>query len=394
MNKEHWIFKASELLDCNLTEFGYFKVVDNFNTQNAFEGYLCHKSDFRYGSMVIFAVNDRETEPQVVFCTPKLHYPFGRLKDEGRRYHWPSEVSKLLITEKLDGTSVNSWSYNDADGNRFTTFKTRLQPVLKVSKYGDFFGLWSEILISFPELKKIPCVQSGDYSLSFELYGSRNHHLIKYDVPLCTKLLFGINQKNHKIEPSIFFKRYVPDEVILSPTSTLIGNLNSEKLTDIYTKTRDEQEKNLVRISDEEIIGHEGSVFYVFDRNEDAWRMYKNKSKSIEQLHWTSDNIPEEVIFATAQNALEDGQLNLDYLMRLLSEEFTSKILDKNKEHIVVLFDVFKERIEFQNKVLSFAQEYVGDEDKRSILRWISQYFSKNEMAKVYGVLCNHGYLV
>ncbi len=66
-----------------------FEDRDPFNPQNIVSGYLSHQADHRYGALVILQVNGQDAE-QVVYATPKLHYPFANdVQQNTRRYHWP-----------------------------------------------------------------------------------------------------------------------------------------------------------------------------------------------------------------------------------------------------------------------------------------------------------------
>ncbi len=49
-----------------------FDVGDPFNDDLRLRGFLCRKSDHRYGALVITYVDDAET-PQLILATPKLH---------------------------------------------------------------------------------------------------------------------------------------------------------------------------------------------------------------------------------------------------------------------------------------------------------------------------------
>ena len=73
MNNTH-LQTASELLNVKSSTLTAFNVIDIFNNNNKIEGYICHNSDHRYGALVIFSVNDVEMPPQLIYCTPKLHY--------------------------------------------------------------------------------------------------------------------------------------------------------------------------------------------------------------------------------------------------------------------------------------------------------------------------------
>lgn len=96
----------------------------------------------------------------------------------------------MHVYEKLDGTNVLAYHFEDADGQQRLTYKLRLSPVLRNSKWGPFLEYWREILARHPALPER--ITANFCHVSFELYGARNAHLISYDGPLAVAALFGI----------------------------------------------------------------------------------------------------------------------------------------------------------------------------------------------------------
>jgi hypothetical protein len=90
-------------------------VTDPFNDEVRLEGFLCHRPDHRYGGLALLRVDGRPA-PQRIFATPKLHYPFGK----GGRFFFPP-IQTAHLYEKLDGTKVLAYRYEDADGRRRLT---------------------------------------------------------------------------------------------------------------------------------------------------------------------------------------------------------------------------------------------------------------------------------
>lgn len=104
------ITRAGELLDVKEDELISFSTTDSFNNDNLLEGFICRKSDHRYGALVIFKINDAETE-QIIWATPKLHYPF----DKAGVYQWPN-VYQSEFYEKLDGCLNENIQLETEDG--------------------------------------------------------------------------------------------------------------------------------------------------------------------------------------------------------------------------------------------------------------------------------------
>lgn len=123
-----------------------FDVTDPFNDGIRLEGFLCQRPDHRYGALALLRVDGRAV-PQTIFATPKLRYPFGR---DGRFFFPP--IQRAHLYEKLDGTNVLAYRYEDAVGERRVTYKLRLSAVLRNSKWGPFLDYWREILTRHPDL--------------------------------------------------------------------------------------------------------------------------------------------------------------------------------------------------------------------------------------------------
>lgn len=94
-----------------------FDVTDPFNDGIRLEGFLCQRPDHRYGALALLRVDGRAA-PQRIFATPKLRYPFGR---DGRFYFPP--IQRAHLYEKLDGTNVLAYRYEDAIGERRVTYR-------------------------------------------------------------------------------------------------------------------------------------------------------------------------------------------------------------------------------------------------------------------------------
>jgi len=77
-----------------------FAVADPFHDGLPLEGFLCQKTDHRYGAIVITRVGE-EPCPQLIHATPKLRYPF----DRDGRFRFPP-ITRAHVYEKLDGTNV------------------------------------------------------------------------------------------------------------------------------------------------------------------------------------------------------------------------------------------------------------------------------------------------
>ena len=144
------IDQAVEMLGVQPGLLQPFAVADPFHDGLPLEGFLCHKTDHRYGAVVITRVGEAAC-PQVIHATPKLRYPF----DRDGRFRFPP-IARAHVYEKLDGTNVLAYRYRDAAGAVRTTFKLRLHPVLRNGTFGGFLDMWRELLERHPEAAALP----------------------------------------------------------------------------------------------------------------------------------------------------------------------------------------------------------------------------------------------
>ncbi|HIJ41609.1 MAG TPA: hypothetical protein HPP90_11125 [Deltaproteobacteria bacterium] len=176
--------KAMALLQIEEKWLEPFDVIEPFSKLRL-AGCLSLKPDYRYGALALLKVEGREA-PQRILATPKLRYPF----DRAGAFHFPS-VKKIDIYEKIDGTNVFEYRFKDGENMAYVTYKLRLHPVLRNGKWGNFLDMWKEMLERYPQIPELPVINGC--SLSFELFGSRNAHLMLYDTPLDCALLFGVD---------------------------------------------------------------------------------------------------------------------------------------------------------------------------------------------------------
>lgn len=360
----------------------HFYESDPFNEGNRIEGYLCRQGDHRYGALLICRVNGHAVEPQTVWATPKLRYPFGRTEDGAERhYHWPKFV-KVEVYEKIDGTNVLQYAYKDVDCNWFVTYKTRLTPVLRAGRFGDFVTLWRDALPFHPEIVQRP---SRDITHSYELYGARNHVLVRYEVPIAIRHLFDVDQRGPDVYP--------PNDVEPVATAT-----SSDDLVSLYEAMRDRAQAENTKVNagndDEYIEGSEGYVFYVLT-TDGRWEMFKAKPEMVEASHWATGGIPKSIIMPTVWNSLETSDvLSMETVCEMLREEFSVSQVEKSKARVDKCIGVVSERLELQSAVRNAYQksglDYAHD-GKVAVMRYLSQHIDRAKMKQAFGCLVDLG---
>ena len=359
-----------------------FDAADPFNDEIRLEGFLCQRPDHRYGALALLRVDGRPA-PQRLFATPKLHYPFGK---DGRFFFPPVQTAHLY--EKLDGTNVLAYRYADADGKWRLTYKLRLSPVLRNSKWGPFLDYWRELLARHPELPGL--VGASGCHLSFEMYGARNAHLIAYQEPLAAALLFGVRPADAAVVgPFQLEPRGVP-------VAPLLGELRAgEDPVARFQALRGELERRNRPAADDRLSGTEGAVWYVTEPSGRV-TLWKCKPESVEAIHWAV-GVNKAAVIATCWNALETADtLTYETLLPLLLEEYQPDDLEKFRANIddairqVNAEQAFRERVRAAYETVR-AQGLSITRDKAAVMRQLAGKFPRDQMGQVFAAIVRLG---
>jgi len=369
--------QAVELLNVPEKWLQPFEVVDPFSGLEL-SGFLSLKPDSRYGALALLEVAGRPV-PQQILATPKLHYPFNK-KGE---FNFPA-IHHIDIYEKLDGTNVLAYRFMDANGEWHTTYKLRLYPVLRNGRWGNFLDMWKEVLERYPSISELP--EINQCSLSFELYGSRNPHLIAYKIPLDCALLFGIDPLGNCTPPSGLDASGIP-------TPRNFGNLSPHNNpVEEYQRIREQLEKEVQTLEGGTLSGSEGTVWYVTTASDEVI-LFKCKPESVEAIHWKG-GISKEAVIATCWNLLEtEDEIQYPSLERLLLEEYLQDDIDRFREHIDRCIVGVMADLDFRKRVLD-AYKATGvkiSDDKAAVMRALSHQFPRGDMKRVYHEIVTFG---
>jgi len=373
-NDAQFLATATQLIGFEAKWLQAFDVEDPFNDNLRLRGFLSQKPDHRYGALVLTHVDEAEA-PQLILATPKLHYPFGK---DGK-FHFPP-IKKIYLYEKLDGTNVLAYRYRDGAGNRHLTYKLRLAPALRNSRWGPFLDMWRELLRQHPAIPQL--VEINDCHISFEMYGSRNTHLMVYDVDLAVAALFGI-RRDGSVAPLSQLN------LLDVPSALLAGELAAgEDPVAKYAEIREQMEKRNQRTEDEKLKGIEGTVWYV-EAPDERVTMWKCKPESVEEIHWAV-GINKKAVIATCWNFLETSDdLNYNTLLPLLLEDYQEREIENFRAHIESCIKQVRYEFEFKERVLA-EYDKLGKsihDNKGEVMRALSQHFQRSEMKKVYTMI-------
>ena len=354
-----------------------FDVADPFNDNLPLRGFLSQRPDHRYGGLAITHVGG-VPQAQFIPATPKLHYPFGR---DGS-FHFP-RIKRVHLYEKLDGTNVLAYRYTDAEGKPRMTFKLRLSAVLRNSRFGPFLDMWREIMARHPNISKL--AETNGCSISFEMYGKRNAHLILYENDLDAAVLFGVDAKSAIVAPCKL-------DLLGVPAAPLVCELSEgDDPVAKYAQVRAEMEQRNRPADDEKLTGVEGMVWY-FEDPAGLLSMWKCKPESVEEIHWAV-GINKKAVTATCWNFLETSDtLTYESLQPLLLEEYTPEDIEKFHGNIEQSIAAVKLEFEFREFVLAkydalAARGMSIHTDKGAVMRELSKQFERSEMKKVFSAI-------
>ena len=353
-----------------------FNEIDVYNPNNRVEGYINKRQGGLYGALWITHVNGKEVS-QLIYSAPKQHYPF----DKENKWEFP-EYDTIIAFEKVDGTAIISYTYTDAEGNVFLTYKTRLRPFLGSGKYGNFFALWNEILKRYPINEQ--CFERS-FNFVFELYGKRNKILVDYDELLDVKYIFSIRTIDGTIaSPGRYSLYYIP---------TVSQEKDIYKITpELYKQIQDELEKGLSIDEENKVIkGKEGYVLYFFKNG--SCKQIKVKPPSILKYHWSGDAIAYESVYTTVINAFENWDNPVyENVVELLKEEFQEDKIEKSRVRIErALGKVFFEKKSCY-EILEFYKSLGVSilQDKGTVMRALAKKFPKQVCCLAYPIVVNY----
>lgn len=359
-----------------------FACADPFNPQNNVEG-IIYVDEKRYGDLWIQKVNGEICE-QYIHVTPKFLYP-GDVESPRyvKRGCFP-KFKKIRIYDKLDGTNICMFRYHDSNHNLFTSYKTRLVPFLKKSAMGDWITMWNKMMSLYPsELKKL--IDNTEYNFGFEMYGSYNQVLIKYDVTLDNRLLYAIKRDDGMIIDPFGFP-YPKPSMLLEFDSTQ----NPDDIYEEFRRNLEEKFKQGTQV--------EGCVMYIHC-TDDTMKVWKCKPDSVLELQVESSQkfVSYSNAYTTAINAAENiEEFSFEHLLRetidLLKEEYEDFFIELSMDQIKKAVANASDYITLKNSAIE-SYKSIGIQWKNeksqigTIMREIMKAFPKNRSADVFNII-------
>lgn len=376
------------------SDWNYFIEADPFNEENTVEGYICFARSNNYGALNITKVNGYDTpENGIILCTPKIGYPFDYQDGETElevSFNNINKVVRMERYEKLDGTNIFAFGYQNHLGEKFVSYKTRMRPfIAKNSEFGNFYDMWTDMLEKYNYDNLIErTIWDNHLTLSFELWGARNPHLIKYETPaLDATLLFARDENGNIIPPSVVHKK-VPS--FNWPSAFKSGVLTNNYQAG-YKNVQNEIESELRDLGNDEYAGQEGEVWYVLTLD-GMWTQYKLKPATIEKIHWASGSLNKNIIVASCYKAYESasGKPEVVDVVNILLEDFNAADVDKVYYRIEAYLKEVHGKMVFRAEVKREYEQLAPlniTDNKTDVMRALSKTFPKHMMNKVYSVV-------
>ncbi len=353
-----------------------------------FGGYVCRQESEKLGALALTMVDGQE-RLEFIYAMPKIHYPYQQDRHGQTQLviPVPQNVTDARFTIKLDGTAIIWYALSDAAGNvREVIPRTRLQPVLTPSRWGDWNQLLAEALPDRSGLER--AVREQGVVLTCELWGARNPHLVKYDVPLKLTLHTAIRHKkmvSHRRLVDIA-QRYGFELV----ESIEVARPDAESLAAAYRRWQQTMEARN-KSAGEGVFVAEGAIL-VLSTAETA-TYFKCKPPSIEEIHWAvGQNLSRELVQQTLHKMLENGYDfdagRVEDVMTELEADFQPQQIEGAADLIRRVWQDF--RIELQRRAWLRGLVDASGLDPRDLpnmMRYLSQHYPKKEMSWVYATV-------
>ena len=353
-----------------------------------FGGYLCRQESEKLGMLAITHLAGEE-RLEFVYAMPKIHYPY--LKDREGRPQVSISVAQNVVdarfTEKLDGTAIIFYGLTDKNGEiREVLPRTRLQPILAPSRWGDWNKLLAEAL---PDRRGVEqAVRSQRVTLAFELWGYRNPHMISYDTPLALTLHTAIRHKkpvSHRLLAD-FAQRYGFDLA----KSVAVVEPNADGLAAAYRRLQQEMETRNQAAGADKFL-EEGAIL-VLSTAETAM-YYKCKPPTIEEIHWAQGagigkyNV-EHTLYKMAENGYDFLTGSVADVKQELESDFDADAVINAAELIERVYtDFVLEQQQRQWLKQLVDNSGLDTHDLPNLMRHLSQHYAKRQMSWVYGTV-------
>jgi len=143
---------------------------------------------------------------------------------------------------------------------------------------------------------------------------------------------------------------------------------------------------------DDIVEGWEGMIWY--NIKDEEILLLKCKPDYVRDIHFlASMGIPKNSIYVTCINAFEEkDEPTIDYVLKLLREEFEEKDIQRKIRTIENIFKMVYGNMVLKSEVINVYEaqpEFDIKKDKRKVMRYFSEKYPKRMMSRVYTILWN-----
>jgi tRNA uridine 5-carbamoylmethylation protein Kti12 len=318
--------QAASLFGVKAKEVEPFEMIDPFNKNNNVSGFINQKDGAEGGSIVITHINQTKLKQlQFIHGTPKLHYPYSNYDTYDWKDFQPKnakeedKLDKVVVSNKWNGTNILFFIYSDDQGNIYLSAKTKGRAFLSNNRHVDLYDLtiealginsertgnfmewedvWSKFVFLDYWVKKIKEKANDWQSISCELCGQGEPHLVKYDFHLRLCPLF-VQKSDGSIHPIQNFAKDMNNEELCNDcliesvidVKDLHTKLSNIQQSDLERNEQYRKENNLQQRYEYNRFITEGRVLYPLNKEGrllNRYSMYKIKPKDIEDVHWAT----------------------------------------------------------------------------------------------------------
>ena len=353
-----------------------------------FAGYLCRQENVLLGTLALTQVEGRE-RLDFIASMPKIPYPYQRGRHDKVQLviPVPPRATDTRFTIKLDGTCILFYGLRDEEGGVLEVIpRTRLQPVLKPSRWGNWNALLAEAQPDRTPIER--AVREQGVTLAFELWGYSNPHLVSYDTPLALTLHTGIRHRRLLAFPHLvqIARRY--DLPLVE--SIQVARPDAEGLAVAYQAWQEKMEAANAAAGTDRYV-QEGAVLVVSTARTACY--YKCKPPSIEEIHWRTDqSIGREVIrqalHKMRENSYDFAAGQVEHLITELEKDFQRPYVEQQEElirRVWVEYVVELQKKEWLRGLVK--QSGLNPHDTPNLMRHLSQHYPRKEMRWVHSAV-------
>mgnify|MGYP007094567350 CR=1 FL=1 len=357
-----------------------------------FAGYVCRQESDKLGMLAITEVAGQE-RLEFIAGMPKIPYPYRREQEGPPQLviPVPPDIVDARFTLKLDGTAILFYALKDSEGRVLEVIpRTRLQPVLTASRWGDWWALLHAVLPDRSPVEQ--AVQTEDLVLIFELWGERNPHLIRYETPLALTLHTAMRQ----YKPLSFLRLRGLAEGYgfdLVPTLEVVAP-HPDSLAQAYRRWQEHMEaanREAAARAGPGTFVQEGAVLILSTAETAVY--YKCKPPSIEEIHWTTaPSLSKPVVLQTLYKLLENGydfaKGRPEDVAMALAADFDPGQVAAAADLIARTWTEFVTELERREHLRRLVEASGLDvRDLPKLMRHLAAYYPRREMGWVYATV-------